>query len=401
MNNRDLRFRVGLFVLASLVLLAVLITIFSGFPTLFKRYNRYTVILPEAPGVGAGTPVRRSGVRIGEVENVKLDEETGQVRVSIIVEKQHTIHHSDEATLVHSLLGGDTSIDFMPQPAKSQPEQNPPEAQAEQAPPKPQQEQTPLEPGEEIKGTVQTDINSLLKQSADLLPAMRGTNDEIQIAAKNWGRLGERADVLLQANQEKLVKALDNLNEAVTRLSNLFNEENQRNLSTTLKNVRAGTENMDQIAKNTDELVKESRQTIRRVNESVARADEVLANLQQATKPMAERSGSVMKNLDESTDKLNRGLSDLHELMRTLQQADGTLHRLATDPALYNNLNETACMMARIMPRLDRVLRDMEVFADKIARHPESLGLGGVVSPSAGLKEVPASSSSWKPFPKR
>jgi hypothetical protein len=34
----------------------------------------------------------------------------------------------------------------------------------------------------------------------------------------------------------------------------------------------------------------------------------------------------------------------------------------------------------------------METFADKIARHPESLGLGGVVSPSSGLKEAP---SSW------
>jgi phospholipid/cholesterol/gamma-HCH transport system substrate-binding protein len=384
MNNKNLRFRVGLFVLASLILLALLITLFSGFPTLFKQYHRYTVVLPEAPGVAAGTPVRRSGVRIGEVESVKLDEETGEVRVIIIVEKKHTLRRSDQATLVHSLLGGDTSIDLIPQPPKVVPP-----------------DQTPLDPGEEVKGVIRTDLNSLLNQSADLLPEFRRTNEEFQVAAKNWGRLGERADVLLQANQEKLVKALDNLNDAVVRLSSIFNDENQRNLSATLKNVRTGTENLDQIAKNTDEFVKESRQTIRRVNESVARADEVLANLQQATKPMAERSGSVMKNLDESTDKLNRGLGDLRELMRTMQQADGTLHRLATDPSLYNNLNDAACMMARIMPRMDRVLRDMEVFADKIARHPESLGLGGVVSPSAGLKEIPTNNSSFKPFPRR
>ena len=121
MNNKNLRFRVGLFVLASLVLLALLITLFSGFPTLFKQYHRYTVILSEAPGVSAGTPVRRSGVRIGEVDNVKLDEDSGQVRVSIIVEKQHTIRRSDQAALVHSLLGGDTSIDFMPQRPNGQP----------------------------------------------------------------------------------------------------------------------------------------------------------------------------------------------------------------------------------------------------------------------------------------
>jgi len=35
------------------------------------------------------------------------------------------------------------------------------------------------------------------------------------------------------------------------------------------------------------------------------------------------------------------------------------------------------------------VLRDVEIFADKIARHPEQLGLGGVLRPSSGLKESP------------
>ena len=52
-------------------------------------------------------------------------------------------------------------------------------------------------------------------------------------------------------------------------------------------------------------------------------------------------------------------------------------------------------MLVRIMPRLDRVMQDVEVFADKIARHPESLGVRGAVSPSAGLKEAPPSGTSW------
>ena len=46
-------------------------------------------------------------------------------------------------------------------------------------------------------------------------------------------------------------------------------------------------------------------------------------------------------------------------------------------------------MAARLMPRLDRALRDIEVFADKLARHPELIGLGGAVNPSRGLKESP------------
>jgi phospholipid/cholesterol/gamma-HCH transport system substrate-binding protein len=392
-------------VLGSLILLAALITAFSGFPSIFQQHNRYTIVFPEAPGVAAGTPVRRSGVRIGEVASVKLDDETGQVRVTISVERQHTIRRGDQAVLVHGLLGGDTTIDFVPAKPEGQ-GPGKPNGQAPGAPPQdPPQEPdtTPVPPGAELQGSARTDVNRLLNQFADILPPaqdalnelrrmapeLRRTNDEILVAARNWGRLGERADILLQTNQEKLVKTLDSLNDTVNRISNVFNEENQRNLSATIKNVRAGTENLGNISKNTDELMRESRQTLHRVNESVTRADEVFANLQQATKPMAERSASVMKNLDESTDKLNRTLSEVRELLRGMQGSDGTLRRLASDPALYNNLNDAAVMMARIMPRLDRALRDLEVFADKLARHPELIGIGGAVNPSRGLKESP------------
>jgi phospholipid/cholesterol/gamma-HCH transport system substrate-binding protein len=46
-------------------------------------------------------------------------------------------------------------------------------------------------------------------------------------------------------------------------------------------------------------------------------------------------------------------------------------------------------MVTKILPRLDRVLRDMEIFADKLARHPELIGLGGALRPSSGMKETP------------
>src|SRR5260370_5460202 len=329
MNSKDIRFRVGLFVLGSLILLAALITAFSGFPSIFKQYNRYTIVFPEAPGVASGTPVRRSGVRIGEVASVKLDDDTGQVRVVIGVDRQYTLRRGDQATLVHGLLGGDTTIDFLP--AR-------PNGQVPGAPPQ-EPDATPIPPGSELQGSARTDVNRLLNQFSEILPPaqdaltelrrmapeMRRTNDEILVAARNWGRLGERADILLQTNEEKLVKTLDSLNDTLNRISNVFNDENQRNLSATIKNVRAGTENLGNISKNTDQLVRESRQTLHRVNESLTRTDEALGNLQQATKPMAERSPSVMKNLHESTDKLNRTLSEVLEFLRGLQRSGATL----------------------------------------------------------------------------
>src|SRR5262249_33207825 len=46
-----------------------------------------------------------------------------------------------------------------------------------------------------------------------MLPDLRRTNDEIQVTARNWSKLGERLDVLVQTNQDKLIKTLDNLND--------------------------------------------------------------------------------------------------------------------------------------------------------------------------------------------
>lgn len=399
MNEYAMRFRVGIFILAALILLAVLVILFGGLPTIFQTFNQYTVVFADAPGVAAGTPVRRSGVRIGEVKNVDLDDATGKVRVHVLIERNHTLRRGDRAVIVHGLLGGDTTLDFLPQRTDVPPGERP-----------------ALGSDEELVGDRQSDVQTLLTQTSDLVPSteralndmrkslqryermapdventvkeIRRTNEELQVTVRNWGKVGERVDVLLQTNQDKLVKSLDNLNETVVRVGAVFSPENQRNLSTTLKNVRTGTDNLESISRNTNELLQQSRQTIQRVNDSVKQADEVMANLQRATKPLAERSDNVMRNLDESADKLNR-------LMSALTQGNGTFRQIMNDPALYNNLNDAACMLVRIMPRLDRIMRDIEVFADKVARHPESLGVGGVVSPSSGLKEAPNSQGRW------
>ncbi len=465
MNERNLRIRLGIFVVVTLVLLAGLVLLFGSLPPLFRRANTYTVLFDDAPGISQGSPVRRSGVRIGEVTDVQLDDDSGQVRVKITVESKHTIHYSEKPTLVIGVLGNDASIDFIPIVVK------PPELPDRRIVP----------PGEEIVGARQITINTLLTRASDVvpttqealndmrrslkriedmtplieetlkeyrdlakdtrralpdaresvkeigalskrareaIPGLERTSDDIGATARAWTQLTERLNLFVAGNQDMVKTILENLNVLTTRLGNLVSDDNVRLATAIIKNVRdasdtlpatarnlreasdeapaiakntrEASERLPGIAKNTDEGLQEARGVMKNFNDSLGRADDVIRNLQKATKPLADRSDAITRNLDTSLDKLNRSLSDVGDLVRVIGQSDGTFKRILTDPTLYNRLDEALCGLNKSMPRFDRILKDLETFADKLARHPESLGLGGAIRPSSGLKEGPA-----------
>jgi phospholipid/cholesterol/gamma-HCH transport system substrate-binding protein len=417
MTDRAMRFRIGIFVLAALLLLAMLITIFGSFPSLFKRHTSYIVTFQDAPGIAPGTPVRRSGVRIGEVSSIELDDESGLVRVHILIESRFRIRRVDQPTLVTGLLGGDTSIDFVPR------------QEGEAA------DRGFVEPGEVLVGARLANISTLLTQASQVVPTtqealdqmrkslqrferltpqmedalkeytrlaqsinktipeIQRTNAEIEVSVRNWGRLGENVNNLVVTQQDKLIRTLDNLNDTIQRIASVFNDENQRNINGIIRNVRTSSDSLDDLIKNTNDVLKESEKTIKIIGDSVTKADEALQNLNKATKPFADRGESISRSLDETTDRLNRVLGDVQALLRAVDEKDGTFSRLISDPSLYNNIDAAACQLSRMMTRVDRILKDMEVFADKLARHPELIGAGGIIRPSSGLKDAPSSIS--------
>jgi phospholipid/cholesterol/gamma-HCH transport system substrate-binding protein len=484
MNDQNMRFRIGVFVLSSVILLASLVMLFGHWPTVFKRPDHYVIIFQNAPGVEEGTPVRRSGVRIGQVQSVELDDATGRVRAVIDIDRPHPLYETDEAVLVHGILSGDTSIDFAPA-RKIAPDAEP----------------ARLQVGAELVGGVQADVPMLLNQTAtmvptaqealneiratlkryekvaplveealkqygdlgktlnasapdfreslkqitelsktlnaagpdfretlkqysefgktlnaagpdfrdtlknvkdavpevralvktarDLEPDLRRTNEEVQVAIRNWGRVGERVNVLLESNETKITETVDRVNQAAGRVVSLLSDENQKNVNETLRNFNATSKNLDALSRNFDDFLKEARQSAKQIDETIKLTEQVMANLQKATKPIADRSENLMKNLEELTDGLNKTLLDTRELLRIFSQSDGTLRRLLSDPGLYNNVNDTVLLLNRSLPSLDLILHNIEVFSDKLARHPELIGAGGIVHPSSGLKDSP------------
>src|SRR5271163_1418286 len=88
MNERVVQFRVGVMVLAPVFITAILIALFDGFPALVERPYTLYLKFNDAPGITPGTPVTKSGIRIGRVTDVKFAEDLDPGATGVIV----TVH---------------------------------------------------------------------------------------------------------------------------------------------------------------------------------------------------------------------------------------------------------------------------------------------------------------------
>ncbi|MGL4551614.1 MAG: MlaD family protein [Gemmataceae bacterium] len=513
MSDRGIRLRLGALVILALVLLGTMVFMFGSLPGLFKRTSRYVVRFTDAPGLAPGAPVRRSGVRIGDVRDVRLDEESGIVRVTLAIDAPYRVRRSDQATLVVGLLGSDAGIDFVPKPV----------ADGDPV------DRDPIEPGAELVGMRAATVNSLLRGASEvvptsqealndirksaaqlekfvarlersiplaeetlreyrdlakaanrqipevqktnleareflrtareavpdvqkaieeyrqvaqevrrlfpdvqktareiqdvartarefiptaekavdevrdlaaearrtvaevnkLAPTVRSTLDDIGSAVRQAQRLVEDADRVVLDNKDTLKAALEKLDRNLEQSLKALSDDNVRNLERSLKNVAAGTDDFPRLTKAGEATLAEARLTLRRLATTLEKADTSLTDFGKLTGPFSARGERISRNIDEALEKSNAALTDIRSLLKALDRADGTFRRVLTDPSLYNNLDRVVMSINRLFPTVDQILKDFGVFADKIARHPERLGVGGAVRPDDGLKGPP------------
>jgi phospholipid/cholesterol/gamma-HCH transport system substrate-binding protein len=440
MAERRMRLRLGLFMASSLAALAGLVVLFGGTPSLFSNKTRYTVTYPEAPGIAPGTPIRKSGVRIGEVTALDLDPETGMVRVRIAVDPKYPPRTSEGATITRGLLSGDTAIDFLPKLG--------PDGQ-------PVPRGDPYPPGSEIAGippitpraiatTAQQSLEKIsasfekfermapkIESAADeiallardvrlAIPELLKTNEKIQrlIGDANQpdqdpntikalvaelretlravrptidvvGRMVERLEPELVGAARSARQTFDAARPALDAINDVLSPENRKQIAELLKNLNLVAFNVIKLAASLSTLSDEAEKTLVVVRKQVEAVGGVIADVRTITKPLAERADQLVKDVSESATQLNLVLRDVREVVRLFARSDGTLQKLLTDPNLYQNLDAAALALAKVLARADKIGKDLEVFADKVARRPELIGLGGLAKPSSGLKDSP------------
>jgi phospholipid/cholesterol/gamma-HCH transport system substrate-binding protein len=362
MSERQLQFRVGLFVLVSLAICTTLVIQFGDVQKYLEQTYQLGIHFDDAPGLQTGTPVRQNGIGIGSVTDILLDEQDGGVLVVIDIQQGRKLRRDSQPALVRTLLG-DASIEFSPGLSKEF-----------------------LPPNTRIDGISPADpmqiIHRLERQVTTTLTAFEETSRE-------WQKLGSNVNALVETQQGDLDAVIER---AAVALHQFTQTMQTANVTLTEANQILADPQLQQDLKATvaalPQMVNETRQTIAAARVSVQKIGENLDNLSQATNPLAEHSRSMVVKLDGSLGQLESLLTELNAFAKMVNTEDGSLQRFAADPELYENLNESAAALSSLVQSLDPVLRDVRVFSDRIARHPELLGISGAIKGSSGLKDA-------------
>lgn len=358
MDDRVLQFRVGFVMLVALLLTGILFFLLGEQPQFLSKKETVYVVFETAPGVTIDTPVRTSGILIGRVSNVKLQDDR-TVLVTLKVEKENMPHQNEVVRIVSESLLGDAALEFVPTSQVGLPSE-------------------PLPDGAKIKGLVQTNpLDVLVKLEGSMVSALT----TIERAGNNVGQFAENANKLLEQNGDgvsrimtKTETALDRFDSALAAVQNLVGDQQ---LNEQLKTALQGL----------PETLTESRKLIDELRTVAGRADRNLENLEGFTEPLGERGEQLVANLENSTENLNILVAQLAQFGRKVNESDGTLGQLINDPHLYQNLNDAAANIRELTLRLRPIVEDARVFADKIARDPGRIGVKGALERNrSGIK---------------
>ena len=439
-DERVVQFRIGVMVLATLLITVIMMLYFTQGAELEILQQKYKIYIdfPEAPGVTKNTPVRRSGIRIGHVTKVELKDEGG-VRVTAEIEADRKIFSDEVPLLTRSLLTNDAVIDFsearsdtpasprdqapavaphVGQPHLEQgaavgrvapiaevpaaPEEIPiilttfqmvdtqaaapaGPAPSQPLPPKPPS-RTAVPANSEIRGEISPDA---MQAMSNFQVVLKGAVDRVTETSDKFGRLIDKINTVLgpeeelATQKERLKAMLDKTNATLDSFNNLANTANDVVGNPSIKQA------MDDLPK----VMSETRKTLTQMNNAIDLVDRNLQNLDTFTQALGDKGPSTLGRIDQAADRLDHLMCQLSSFGDALNGDKGSLGQLLHNPDLYDNLNRAAGNIKDLTVQLQPIIHDARVFSDKIARHPETLGVRGAIQPSSGAKGLPSFTS--------
>jgi phospholipid/cholesterol/gamma-HCH transport system substrate-binding protein len=408
MNERRMQFRVGVVVFATMIVGGLLATLYDPLPTGWLPWGSTTyrigIELPQAPGIGENSPVRKNGILIGRVESIE-DKGDGVV-VHTNVESARPLQ-TNQVPHVRTSVLGDATIDFVTTRTNVAPE--------------------PLQDGAIIPGVVDPQPLDAIAKLGDLQEDFAAASRALERAGNEVGDLAQRVNQAFgdETEQGRVDRLLDSTENAMNQFALTMRSMNeiigdvpgdfvqpgvttppgvapQPGVTPQQPGVQPpapvgpvpidGQQMRQRIRQGLNEFpdaVREARVTMQQFRQTLTLADKNLRNLEGFTEPLGQRGEEIAASLIQAIQGLDVLVKDFTALTQALNDQEGTIGRLIHDGQVYENLNRLMCNANAVLIRVDDFVKslrpirdDVRAFTDKVGREPGRIISGAVGPPS-------------------
>lgn len=314
---------VGFTAIAGLVGLAALLMLFGYVPAMLEGGYDVKVRLSDAGGLNTGSRASLRGIDVGKVKSIELQPPPeSSVMVTVRVRDDIDLPVGTTVQLQSSLLGGNTTVSFKPPETETNTDGRP--------------ELLPKSGTAMIEGESSTAVGMMAKElRAALSEPMQQfgeVTDRVEALADTWNELG--------ANLRDLTKPLD---------PDADPDSQQATLAGILVKIDARLAESKEVLDGLNNYVNDEQ-----LRENIS---ETAANARAMTEKVSTGVDDLTKHYIAVADDMSRTLELINQLAESANQPDSTLGKLLNDPALYDNLNDTAERLQKLLDEATLLLQ--------------------------------------------
>lgn len=295
MASKNVEFRVGLLIIAGLIILSAAIFWIQGY-RFGQEYQPVPVVFEEVGSLAKGDPVMVSGIRMGKVKNMALHEEG--VLITLTISKEVGLRKDASFTVKNIGLMGERFVAVRPGASEE-----------------------PLDLSVPAQGLYDTGIPEVMGMMGEMTTELRNLVFAI------------KGSIASDENLDKLSNAIGNFEKLSESLTEYL-ERNRNNFDKTAENFLAASKGLKKLVSGSSEKVDS---TLARVEDVSRRMDGVVTDLEQMSKAAREFADNLNKG-DGTIQMLvdDRRLYD--DLRKTASNLDALINDIRENPRKYIDL---------------------------------------------------------------
>jgi phospholipid/cholesterol/gamma-HCH transport system substrate-binding protein len=335
MKNAGAEIKVGLFVLAGIIILTYMSVKVGKFDFGKKKGYEIFAYFDNASGLNIDVPVEIAGIEVGRVEDIGL--ERRKAKITMRIAPDTSIPSDSKAFIRTKGVLGDKFIQIIPGKPES----------------------PPIKDGERIVDTyTPTDIDQLINRIGEVALDVRKVSRSLGNVL--GGKEGE----------DKMRQILDNITTSTASLNRIIGD-NEKRISALLINFSEFSKDIKDVSHANKEYIN---RIVIDIKETTTQLKEAVEAFSMIAKKIERGEGTLGRLIHDTTtiEDLNETLASLKRVSEKIDAGKGTIGKLINDEKMAEDLGETVTGIRDYFARMDAFRFDIDFHGEYLTRNNDT-----------------------------